>query len=354
MFKGIYSRDIPFIISGAEAGVSWANGGAGFNQNFGGSSSSPKNQNYPDFSVITFDKPHSGDVETVVYLNGKRVNGSFLYLGGKVKVISRGHRYFRKFEFLEEAIAYHNDWEYVSYWFDSHEGIYYVVINNKMSKAPIKLTRKGSRIEIAANFGFRGACCGNCFEDMGETYKDVAMKGIINIWQGRYFENPPYDFFGMPYVDVVVNIGHEKIKPRNKHGRPINFFIGNKGRGFAPYNILWGIGGNILNAVFCYAYQKNVYYSYDRFAQLAAHEFGHLLGLGDAYKDIWQDAAPITPETPGRFIMRDNSSIVTPNDIEMVLEAFKTNKLQRYTDYYFLFKKSPVVRHERLTNSQQT
>ncbi len=308
-----------------------------------------KNDNniYKDFGKTISEKPAEDFVKTIVYLNGKQINADFSYVNGKVEILKRSlcSRFFlRNFKYLDDAISYHNAWDYISNYFDNAENIYYVIINNKMSKAPLKLIRKGSRVDIYVNFNFCGKCSEIEFEDKHELYKQVAINGILDSWQGRYFENPGYDLFGMDYVDVIIHIDEKKDMKK------LNFHINHEGRGFAPYNIFWNIRGNIFNSVYCFQFQKNVYYTYNRFAQLAAHEFGHLIGLGDAYKDITQDAAPVNPETPQLNIMRDCSNIVSSNDIEMVLEAFKTNKLQRYTDYYFLFKKSKVIRYN---NSQE-
>lgn len=62
-----------------------------------------------------------------------------------------------------------------------------------------------------------------------------------------------------------------------------------------------------------------------------AHEFGHVLGLGDAYTN---GGAPVNDEIKGGGwlvgdIMRSNGP-VRSNNIEMVLEAFKMNKYQMF------------------------
>lgn len=77
-----------------------------------------------------------------------------------------------------------------------------------------------------------------------------------------------------------------------------------------------------------------------------AHELGHALGLADAYPNAnggktLKDNAEIENGETGT-IMWDNGT-VSSNDIEMVLEAFKTNKEPYYMNYKG-HKKSGVIR----------
>lgn len=65
--------------------------------------------------------------------------------------------------------------------------------------------------------------------------------------------------------------------------------------------------------------------------QLAAHEFGHSLGLWDAYPEANKFSLELNPnkEIPISTIMWENGK-ATSNDIEMVLQAFVENKQQHY------------------------
>lgn len=71
----------------------------------------------------------------------------------------------------------------------------------------------------------------------------------------------------------------------------------------------------------------------------AKHEFGHILGLGDSYKDsslgyqgvgMYHDILPYYSEQSGFDMVMDNCGPVRNNDIEMVILAFFTNQFQNY------------------------
>lgn len=71
----------------------------------------------------------------------------------------------------------------------------------------------------------------------------------------------------------------------------------------------------------------------------AKHEFGHILGLGDSYKDdslgyqgvgMYHDILPYYSEKKGFDMVMDNCGPVRNNDIEMVILAFFTNRFQNY------------------------
>jgi hypothetical protein len=83
--------------------------------------------------------------------------------------------------------------------------------------------------------------------------------------------------------------------------------------------------------------------TFDRFTSTASHEFGHVLGLFDAYGykehfltgDFWLPAAPVSSEVPVEDIMRSpwwNSPQYMPIDYEMMLYAWSSNSLQLYVD----------------------
>ena len=84
-------------------------------------------------------------------------------------------------------------------------------------------------------------------------------------------------------------------------------------------------------------------YTVTRYKDTAAHEFGHVLGLGDAYDVSWHSAANATTgEVPQNDMMRSNGT-VTPNDIEMLLYAWQLNTWQEYVDSN-RYAKSPAIR----------
>ena len=83
--------------------------------------------------------------------------------------------------------------------------------------------------------------------------------------------------------------------------------------------------------------EKKHDYSYKspRFLAMISHEFGHVWGLHDAYDKPehpgW-DGAEKTKEVSKDNMMRSDK-VIQPNDIEMILEAWKHNRRQLYFNY---------------------
>jgi len=86
-------------------------------------------------------------------------------------------------------------------------------------------------------------------------------------------------------------------------------------------------------------------YTANQYAKTAAHELGHVLGLGDLYgKGIKTNA-----EIPGgtkyeKGDIMGQHGHVTANNIEMFLEAYRTNKYQAYVNSGLPEVKSSVIR----------
>ena len=85
-------------------------------------------------------------------------------------------------------------------------------------------------------------------------------------------------------------------------------------------------------------------YKESEFKAVSEHGFGHIGGLGDAYNTKnfrgGHDEVPNIAEVPhGNYFCDPASSIMywngtaNANDVEMVLEAFITNKWQEYVSY---------------------
>lgn len=84
---------------------------------------------------------------------------------------------------------------------------------------------------------------------------------------------------------------------------------------------------------------------------------GPIFGLGDAYRKSeeksknWQTkdmvGVKITDEVPKDDMMND-LGIITPNDIEMILEAWRSTFVQNYYNASVIgYRKSSVIRQEQ-------
>jgi hypothetical protein len=71
-----------------------------------------------------------------------------------------------------------------------------------------------------------------------------------------------------------------------------------------------------------------------QFQELTAHEFGHIIGLGDAYlsSSIAPDDINLFNNSLMKYQWNDDEASyrITSNDIEMLLFAWQTNQMQLY------------------------
>ncbi|MDR1629486.1 MAG: hypothetical protein LBS36_04650 [Oscillospiraceae bacterium] len=80
------------------------------------------------------------------------------------------------------------------------------------------------------------------------------------------------------------------------------------------------------------------------------HEFGHILGLGDAYKSqyipglYWGDGVDYDTYPDAAGTIMDRGHMPTSNDVEMVINAFYTGKRQNFQSECFWHSVSPVSR----------
>lgn len=237
--------------------------------------------------------------------------------------------------------------------------------------APVKVEREVNDVNITAYINFTGNYANKTF-DSGHTYSEVAAVSIAAEWSGSFaiygqtvkvktrvysdsyspnhILNPVRCSSEQRFLSVKIEGGtivskimrsHEKLNLsgilRNnetisgwsiaKSSSPIVLYTTENFQGIKPYRPI----------------------SRSSFAQLAAHEFGHALGLGDAYnagyrggsrpwsldgcfaprtytiKDNKGDSVTVT--VPDNDMMIYNGK-VSDNDMRMVLEAYETGKQQ--------------------------
>ena len=255
----------------------------------------------------------------------------------------------------------------VSWWIDSNKQTN-VVVQPDMKYSPVQVTRSGDNINIKAYVDFTGDgdnyfpnntsnANGTNAAKSGYTYAEMAAAGIINNWDGLFY-GTNYDFEKGKVIKVKTTIYSNDFSPNhfltpvnaskkqqflkfNIDNSDVNKFLGIKTETQIPHTSFknpWSISEP--GEIYMYRnYDGNgADYSRYGYAQTAAHEFGHVLGLDDAYAGGSRPEAKDTvevPDNPGFYngdIMRDNGN-VTANDIEMVWEAWSINKWQYFQSY---------------------
>ena len=231
-------------------------------------------------------------------------------------------------------------------------------------------------------------------EAAGEDYRNYTFYELliagIQKWEGVYenqyqkYREPwwndattiCYDDFGL---DGAVSVKIEVCVPTGEHPKGNRVYMFDNREGLINMDVYDDYSGerfsieesynwslhwsydrwSILNVgtVLLFTRLKSDKRKYDRsykssgFLSMISHEFGHVWGLHDAYdkpdKMGWNEAAE-TKEVSKDNIMRSNKR-VQPNDIEMILEAWKYSKSQRYADFYYkleIIPKSQAVKYK--------
>ena len=237
----------------------------------------------------------------------------------------------------------------LSQWYENN--IIHVTYNPQMANAPVKLVRNENRVSIFATLSFYGPLTSENFiytdpnsqasSISTQTCANIALNGIKHTWRSQTFYADKNNYFGdYNSLDVRFDI---RTVPNNSSTPHFRVNIKDIGQPICLYNLFWSAGKKSIRPVFdfvlCTTFRGMKFWKAkprpvweDAFKLQAAHEFGHVLGLGDAYGGLTQHEAPKTIEVPEGEIMRSNwrEAVVYPNTIEMILEAFKTSSLQKY------------------------
>ena len=228
---------------------------------------------------------------------------------------------------------------------------------------------------------WEGVYCNRKSEDTGIIYDDFGMDGLVNVHVEVSYENEYREKNNIPSeINLIEGEGKNEYQKfaytvlfDNKKEMEVS--VPFSGGGYAVkinyYNrssvsseIQYGYREKILILLFRYYWIYNLesekgkkfYRGFTDFLHTIAHEFGHVFGLGDAYDRTHEEGnkafkymvgAKITDEIPQNSMMISNK-IIMPNDIEMIIEAWKTAQKQRYFDAEKIgYEKSKVIRQER-------
>ncbi len=99
---------------------------------------------------------------------------------------------------------------------------------------------------------------------------------------------------------------------------------------------------SVRSRKFIFIQSRDGFTNYDEIKSVTTHEFGHSLGLGDLYESAGDGFAGVDKGTYGELdsfyvsdkiynlVMCDHHGPISNNDIEMILLAFRDNKIQLY------------------------
>jgi len=200
----------------------------------------------------------------------------------------------------------------------------------------------GNTVNITANLWIYGEGAdiatyqtGGRPKRLEKQYSDLVISGIQDEWSGRYWIDGRW-------VTVNVAARNNNTTHANSAGnasRYINVQIMDKdgrARGGVGMPEYWSRAtpGEII--LFTRGLETEAHPTDAAFKKKVAHEFGHVLGMDDAYKvteednEYWSRGRAPTEQVPKNDIMRggEEHHKLSALDIMMALDAFKSNQVQ--------------------------
>ena len=220
-----------------------------------------------------------------------------------------------------------------------------------------------ARLEFDGSRNYLKLSLNLCFEDMElvknpDQFRSAVMEGI-KAWEGEY-----YVFGGQP-LTVTIDVTTE-----NRFWDSVHVFLFNEEfmgileriRKFFSVNPSSSVFANterILSTrnsfmtmgkkwkvnsrkTICIIQDEGTKEVYDNIKEITKHEFGHVLGLGDPYKDSSQGLTGLEKgeyleldsyhinKNLFQLVMCTHHGVISNNDIEMIFLAFRENRMQVY------------------------
>ena len=241
----------------------------------------------------------------------------------------------------------------ISWW--NENGMPMVLIQPDMNNAPVQVIRAGNDLYIKAYVSFYGDANDifpgtkqsyiTTLENVknlprGKTYAEIIQEGIESNWKGEY------EVYGQKLkVTTIIYSNSYNVNDalrsyltyKGDKQKTLGIYVHNEGSDITTSFVTsWVIDTELLilspsgaavkylqteeertnwsiknpGTVHLYNRYKEETYSLDKYRQMAAHEFGHVLGIGDAY-NTWYRGGTF-PNQDGYYAPED--SIVYYND----------------------------------------
>lgn len=188
-----------------------------------------------------------------------------------------------------------------------------------------------------------------------EKFERAVYDGIL-AWQGEYevfggqklkvrihLTNDDNVFDNLLIMPITDEIGEtiqsiSNVVGTKKRKMQVSDVIMNK-RSFASSGLKWTVSSR---KIICLQSDDGKFDDYEELMHVTKHEFGHALGLGDLYASAVDSLAGVEKGTYAELdsyvisdkfynlVMCDHHGPISNNDIEMVVLAFRENKMQLF------------------------